>query len=497
MKSKLSDWLAYAAQDGSVIARTILALRRQIWTVVLVFTGVTAITFLIVAITPKRYTAEMKLLVSRERSELVVSPGANNGQSPEQPDSNESTVNSEIQLMGSEGLLEKVVQERYHFSGGKGAAADRPTSLRIEQAVVSLRKRFSIEPVRKSDVINVSFEDHDPHFAGDILKTFLADYLEAHLAVHATRGGYAFFQAQADSYSKSLKDVENQLATYETKEQVFDLPTQKDLIVKAVAEAQDTMYKAQAAMRADDQSVQAARARLDSLAVSTTETRSTPNQYSIQSLRSTLLDLENKQTDLLANYLPTDRQVREIADQISNTKNMLKAVQEDRITENVSSGNPIRISIENDISRLTMDRSSNQARYFSARGEIESYGEQLSRLVSVQQQYEQLQRQQRELSDSYNLYVGKREEARVSMALDEQKFANVSVVEPPLVHYIPSHPKALLDVVLGTLLAMCLAIAAGLIKDSVLVEDAARLTDRRRGLPVLPEGTVTAKQWPA
>ena len=56
--------------------------------------------------------------------------------------------------------------------------------------------------------------------------------------------------------------------------------------------------------------------------------------------------------------------------------------------------------------------------------------------------------------DNYLLYLHKREEARISDALDERRILNVAIVEPPVAPALPAH-----SVVLYFLFAVGLAMA--------------------------------------
>jgi uncharacterized protein involved in exopolysaccharide biosynthesis len=321
--------------------------------------------------------------------------------------------------------------------------------------------------VRKSDIISVSYTDHDPEHAEQVLRRFLVDYEELHLKAHATPGSYEFFRVQADDYKKRLVEVEDELSRLQTTEHVLDVAQQEDLIARAKQSAEAEMLAASASYDADVSSLRNAKATLGAIPSRIqTDSRSSPNQYSIERMRTALLELRNKRTDLLTNLLPDNRQVQDLDQQISDTSKSLAEAEREVSVENVTGANPLWQSMSGDIARLNIQEAADAARRSALQQQVRLYDEQLVHLATVQQQYRELQRTQKDLADSYNLYVSKREEASVSNALDEQKFANVSVVEPPLALHTPSQPKVWLDLVLGTALGVCLAIAGVLFKDS-------------------------------
>ena len=64
----------------------------------------------------------------------------------------------------------------------------------------------------------------------------------------------------------------------------------------------------------------------------------------------------------------------------------------------------------------------------------------------------ELERQVTLNEENYQLYVKHMEEARISDAMDNQKIANISVVEPALPPIKPVKPKKLLNILLSIIL---------------------------------------------
>jgi uncharacterized protein involved in exopolysaccharide biosynthesis len=62
--------------------------------------------------------------------------------------------------------------------------------------------------------------------------------------------------------------------------------------------------------------------------------------------------------------------------------------------------------------------------------------------------------------EAFLLYVRKGEEARAARALNQKKILNVSVVEQPTLPLVPTFPKLGPNLVMGSVLALALALAA-------------------------------------
>jgi capsular polysaccharide biosynthesis protein len=63
------------------------------------------------------------------------------------------------------------------------------------------------------------------------------------------------------------------------------------------------------------------------------------------------------------------------------------------------------------------------------------------------------------VQNNYSLYAKKREEARISEALDREKVANVSIIDPASVPLSPVSPNRKLNIAMGFFLALFISMA--------------------------------------
>jgi len=70
----------------------------------------------------------------------------------------------------------------------------------------------------------------------------------------------------------------------------------------------------------------------------------------------------------------------------------------------------------------------------------------------------ELDRQVKINEDNYQLYLKKMEEARISTAMDSQKIASISIVEPAQAPLNPVKPNIVLNIILSLLLGACASI---------------------------------------
>jgi uncharacterized protein involved in exopolysaccharide biosynthesis len=431
--------------------------KRQILvTFVVAVAAVTAGTLLM----PKQYESHMKILVKNERADMVVTADSNTG-TGYQGAVSEEQINTEIELLNSESLLRQVVEkcglEKLEKSAGYAAAERRPIA--IERAVLRLQKNLGIAAVRKANVIQVDYISKDPHLAASVLRQVSDSYLEAHLRLHSTPGTYAFFASQAAHYREELSDAEARLAAFRQQDNIVMLEQQKDVMLRKAADSESALLQAEAAVGeysdriADTQHQLAA-----SSARVVTQSRTGPNQFSVDHLSAMLADLRNRRTELLAKFRSNDRLVLEVDKEMADTQAALDKATTASALEESTDVNPVRQTLEIDMAKEQAELAGLQARRQALAAQTRNYHSQLMTLGNATAQFDDLTRARKEAEDNYLLYARKTEEARIAESLDRQKIANVAIAETPVEPHLPSKPNVPLNLSLGVLLAGFLSV---------------------------------------
>ena len=171
--------------------------------VLLSFVGIVLGALLTALILPKQYESQLKIFVRPGRVDPLVTSDRN---SPLQsrPEISDEELNSEVELLKSRDLLEKVVlacglhlpsEKSVGTSGQANSPQEREMEVkkRVSGAVGMLQKRLQIETVKKTSLIKVTFEVADPNRAAQVLTELANAYLEKHVAVHRPPGAFDFF----------------------------------------------------------------------------------------------------------------------------------------------------------------------------------------------------------------------------------------------------------------------------------------------------------------
>jgi uncharacterized protein involved in exopolysaccharide biosynthesis len=431
------------------------------------FFGVVLIAAAVTFLMPREYESRMKVLVKNERADLVVSPDARDG-GQIHADVSEAQVNSEIELLTSNDLLAKVVSEcrLYEQNGGvHGAGVPRPED--FERALRKLQRGLKITPVRKANIIQITYAARTPELAAAVLKELSSAYLDAHLSVHRTAGTTEFFQKQAALYEKQLRGNETQLSDFRRRNDITSIGEQKDLMLRKSMDAESALHDADAALA--ESASRAAELRHQVSAQNpriVTQSRTLPNQYSVERLNTMLAELQNRRTQALMKFRSDDRVVIELEQEIADTRGALDRASKLSSFEQVTDVNPVRQNLESELARAELQEVGLKARHNSLAVIARGYRVRLAQLEGATIEYETLQRGSKQAEENYLLYTRKQEEARIADSLDQQKIANVAIVEAPAPQHLPVKSNVLLYMAVGVILAGFVSVGAAFAAES-------------------------------
>ena len=487
MKGQLTTGIganAISLRDGAGALFRRRALVLSIFLIVIAGTAI--VTFLL----PNKYESRTKILVKNQRADVVITPEQTGGGPPASVESevSENQINSEIELLTSKDLLMQVVKECGLPKAETGLfGRSAAETLREESAVNRLSKDLSIAPARKANVISITYASNSPELSASVLQKLGEHYLEKHLKLNHPTGATDFFKDKADEYESQLRQAEQRLTDFQQSNNLVVLSQQKDLTLQKTAEAKSKMLESETALKEASDRIARIEQQLAAMPKRVvTQSRQLPNQYSAERLNTMIVELQNRRTQLLTKFRPDDRLVREIDDQIRNTREALSHAEGKTAVEEATDLNPLRQMLETELSRARLDQTGARARRGTLSGQLQQYEAALKKLESDTGKHNDLQREVKQAEDNYQLYAKKREEARIADELDRQKITNVSIAEAATVSQIPTSPNRPVNLLLGIVLAAFLSLgsvfSAEMLSDAVYTP---RQLERLTGAPVL------------
>lgn len=418
------------------------------------FFSVIGIAVALIFLLPNKYKSSAELLVERARADAPISPQPIEAYQPQQEEVSEADLDSEVALLTTNDILHQVVLKN-------GLAGAHPTSTEVGKAVEELTKKLQIEPIKKSNIIGVSYESKNPQLSANVVNSLVALYMDKLLQVRHSNRDYQFFSQQAQVYKDQLAQIEKQIAAAQfvapqlTRDQMID----KRADLRAAAAETDAEI-AEVKMRI---------ASLKKLETSTpqrliTEKRTSDNPQLLQDLKGTLLTLELQRDQLVAKYQPTYRPVKDIDKKIADTKASIALEESKPLREETTNQNTAYEWIRTELAKAQAQLQGLLGRQ-QADTAILSTEDQNLRTLNINSLKEQdLMRAAKTAESNYLLYSQKREQARISDELDASKILNVVVVQKAFVPATHVHQRAKIGMV-GLFAAILLSLAVVFLAD--------------------------------
>lgn len=426
----------------SFTARDVVAIGfRHQRVMVLCFVGVVIGVMLSALALPAKYRAETKLLVKRERVDPVVTP-EQNAPLMFHDTVSEEEINSEVELIQSQDVLQKVVTtcglDKKTFLGSILHYGETQQN-RTDRAVIRLRSDLQLEVIKKTNVISIAYEAHKPQLAQQVLATLDKAYLDKHMEVHHPSGQVEFFEQEADKYKKDMLSAEAELAKFADGQNGVAPNTQRDMILQKLADFSSTLDTTRASIAETEKRIADLEAQSHSTPTRlTTQVKKGQNAQVLETLKATLVTLENKRTELLTKYQPTYPLVVEVDKEIADTKSALAQEEAAPVTEETTDQNSTYVWVASELAKAKADLSGFQAREKSLESTVNWYKEKAKSLDEQAIRQGDLVRQKNADEANYLLYMKKREEARIADAMDKTRILNVSIAQDPVIPSLPT-----------------------------------------------------------
>jgi len=424
--------------------------RKIILFFLIVMVPVTLWTF----ITPEIYQSDAKLLIRLGRESVALDPTATTGPVISTAQSRENEIKSELEILKSQELVENVVDAVGVSPFLKWNKMGRHPLSDRDQAILEISKNLSIEALKNSNIISISFKAKDRKIAQIIIEKLITFYLDKHINVHRTQGSHEFFTKQTDQLRNTLFQTEDRFRKLKNEAGIASIEEQRHVLLKRMGDLQQEVEGTEAALASAKAKVETLQGTLRSLpeTLVVQETSGHANQGA-DLMRDRLYVLQIKEQDLLSKFTENSKPVQEIRRQISEAQALLD--QEERTRTQVTKG------LNEAYKQTQLALLAEKATVSSLQSKLKKLQTQwrsvLGELTAINNNETQLGQVQREVAlqeVSYRKYLEKLEEARVDHALEVGKISNISVVQSPTYPMKPIWPVKSLILGLGFLLGI-------------------------------------------
>jgi uncharacterized protein involved in exopolysaccharide biosynthesis len=474
----------YNGNNGNSISAPSFSLRdllgvvfRRKRLILLSFVGVLIGAVLAIIILPRTYEAQMKILVEHQRVDPVVSTQDNviesdRGLTPDE-------ISSEVELFQSRDSLKQTVVDcgLAEVKNPWSLAAIKLRVLRalrlapdkdkqIFAAVLELEKDLHVIPMNNSNLIKVTYEAHSPYTSENVVEELGNLYLAKHAAVHRPPGTSEFFQRQADQYKADLADAESRLVKMNQETGIVSADFEKQVTLQKLSDFDVSLQETQAAIAETRRRVEALQAKGASISPRiTTQIRTADNPQLMANLKTTMLNLEIKRTELLQAYDPGYPLVHEVEKQITQAASAIADANSGAVREETTDENPTHQWVATEMAKAEADLVGLEARSLALFRGLRTLQEKALRLDQQSVVQQDLLRTAKADEESYLLYEKKREEARITDALDQSKIVNATIAQAAAVPLVPSGIPLPVKLILAVVIASLMSLGVGFLSE--------------------------------
>ena len=411
-----------------------------------IFLAVSALVFLlgvVYATAGTAYRAQLRVLVRRGRADPPVTAQPNAPLDFSRVEVTEEELNSEVELLKDDDVLRQVAQSN-NLAAHDWLRWVRPREqqeARLERAARKLSKQLNVEPIKKTNLIAISYDASEAKLAAGVLQSLASVYLAKHMEVHRPTGQLQFFNRQTEESRRQLEDAQAKLLGFTRTHNVVMAGEQRDLVLQRIDDSEASYRQIEVEISETQRRALELAEQLINLPQRTlTQARSADNPELLRSLKASLLDLELKKTQLLTKFEPTQRLVQEVEQQIRQAEAAIATEKLSPLRDDTTDKNTNYEWAQAELQRAKVELRGLQARAATTRVQMVEYRNSARQLGEDAVTQDDLTSSEKAAEDNYLLYVKKREEARMGDALDEGGIVNVAIAERPVVPALPVWP---------------------------------------------------------
>jgi succinoglycan biosynthesis transport protein ExoP len=428
------------------------------------------------AMTPKQFLSSAIIQIERRNMSPV-----GTGQNPWLENYwNMEYYPTQYELLQSRGLAERVVKSLDlmndpAFNPGAGPARDgkKGATAEDDQATLGrlaeqLRGGLTVDPVRNTQLVRLSFQSSSPEFAAKAANAFAESFIDMGVEDRYASAGKAstFLSSQIETLKQEITEKENQLQTFSRRTDIVTLDPGSNVVLQRLASLNASLMESKK-LRIERE------ARYHEVMTASPETvADSLSGGVVGSLRGEQLRMERDYDTKLKTFKPDWPEMVSLKAQIEKGQQHLQEVVKEMVEKarNNASGDyqsALRQeqSLESELTnskKEAIDQSSAAVQFTNLKVEIQTRRELLDQLLRQQS------------------------ETEVAVRLQDTRQSNVHIIDQALMPDGPFRPSLRKDLTYGMLLGLLLGIGAALAIE--FMDRTIKSPDeieRRLGLPTL------------
>jgi capsular exopolysaccharide synthesis family protein len=426
-------------------------LRKRRWTVLTVLFVLFTVVLIGTLKQKPIYQAQALLEIEKERPNIVTMQDMF-----ELVTISDSYLETQYKILRSETLAQRVIEQLRldqleEFNPGVSRKENAPEPIQVargsrgrQATLARFRDRLTIDPVKRSRLVEIRFESEDPVLAASVVNALANSHIEQSLQVRweATQKASEWLSEQLLQLKARLEKSENELQAYARQKGLLFLESEKgipeNIVNERLRQLQEELSRAQAARYEKEPLYRLVQAgdygSLPGVA----------DNKLMQELTVRLAELRREQALLGTTFTPDYYKVRQLQSQIDEIEGVLTRERR-RAAE-----------------RITNEYLAASRRETLVQQAFEGQQKQANLIAERSVQYNILKREVETNKQLYEGLLQRLKEAGVSAGLKASNIRIVDVAEPPKK---PAKPNLPLNLALGLVLGLSLGVGAAFLQE--------------------------------
>ena len=432
-----------------------------------IFSAIMLITILWTFLQTPTYEAESRILIryGREYTYRPVDPLLKGEVQPLVSFNRDEILNTEIQIFTSVELIQKVISTMgiNAIFPNMVSDSDDPQEV-MARAIARFRKKLTVQQIKGSGVLRVSFQNPDPDVTVKVVKLLTEFFKERHLEVFRDPR-MPFLESQLVVYRQKLEQAKQKLQDFMEEHHIISLKEQQKLLLKQYTEVSTLLITGESNQHALDEKISSLAAMLETVPENAVIFDEKGENNDISAARSKLIELKIKEKELLQKYKDNNRLVKAVREEIHMVEEFLNGSTPSNI-ESVRTGtNTMYRHVERELIDAQVQRNAQQAENAALAQQLAMLEHELEEFGNTEPEMNMLLQDVEINEKSYRNFISKLEKTRILDAMDSQKIVNAVVIEQPVRPIKPIKPKKKINLLVGIILGMAASFAYALFYD--------------------------------
>ncbi len=382
-----------------------------------------------------------------------------------------NTAQNYIQIMKSRTVLEQVAAELG----------------REELTPTALDKAITIQPIQGSDVLKISMQSPEPTLAQAVVNKLADVFISWNLDYRQNdrKAARLFIESQLETVEQDLRLAEERLQNFKEEQGVLAPAQETTAVVGQLASLHSNLTELAISKQEIDERIRQVRANLAEQDETLISSTTIADNRLVTEYRSRLADLEIKLSSAREKYTERHPEILSLQAEIEDVRRKLTEEVERVVGTETRTLNTIYQQLYGTLINLEVEANALAAREAALLAIIDEREKDLSHLPAQELELARLTRDAKVLEELYILLRTRREEARITEAMQT---ADVQIIDRATLPERPVKPRVKLNIaiggVLGVFLGVGLAFLVEFLDNTLKTKEE---VEQVLGLPVLGE----------